>query len=104
LINATPVTPHSPRPGTPPDWPSAPWWVDPDLRTLPLPDLIPGVHTLEVETAFGPRHNVDPNHYMEVPHSWCLAPEVYSPEYRVTEAGILSGPLLEACDHAAGQG
>jgi len=77
---------------------------------LELGDLPAGPHELELvlwnsrENSHGPLHNADPNHRMEVPHSWRLAPEVYSPEYRITEVGILSGPLLEACDRAAGQG
>jgi len=68
---------------------------------LHLGDPSPGSHNLELvlwnsrENSHGPLHNVDPDHVMEVPHSWRLAPEVYSPEYRVTEVGILSGPLLE---------
>ncbi len=44
--------------------------------------------------AFGPLHNANPDHRMEVPHSWYTSDDQFSRSYRVQAQGILDHPII----------
>lgn len=59
-----------------------------------------GTHLLRLRwygtrtNAFAPLHNADPQHRMEVPHSWVTRNAAFSRSYRLGAQGILDAPLV----------